>query len=150
MSLMSACATGFHIGQLVGDICFVDTAEHALTALCSTGWQIAATRYRDKIRRIFALMFDMREGVLPENRTVVDEYLHKVWVDAAKIFESLQPAKPVLEHLEHKFQNYITFEEERIMKNLDGIKYNVDALDTVLAVAGPGRLENVSMFGYCP
>ena len=29
------------------------------------------------------------------------------------------------------------------MKNLEGIKYNIDALDTVAAVTGPGRLENV-------
>ena len=76
---------------------------------------------------------------------MVDEYLHDVWVDAVKIIESLQPAKPVLGHFEHKFQDYVTFEEERIMKNLEGIRYNVDALDTVSAVTGPGRLENVRL-----
>lgn len=109
---------------------------------CTVGWQLAATRYRENIRRVFALMFDMRDRILPENRSLVDDYLYKIWVDAAKIFESLRPAKPVLGNYEHKFQDYVKHEEDRIMRNLEGIKYNVDALDTVAAVVGPGRLEN--------
>lgn len=89
-------------------------------------------------------MFDMRHNVLPENRYMVDDYLNNVWVDGAKILESLQPAKAILAHLEHKFAGYVAFEEGRIHKNLEGVRYNIDAVDTVVTMTGPGRLENVS------
>lgn len=110
----------------------------------SIGWQVTATAYRDEIRRIFATMFSMKHHVLPGNRPLVDAYLHNVWVEGAKIIESLQPAKAMLSQLEHRFNEYTLAEEERILKNLEGIRYNIDALDTVATVTGPGRFEKVS------
>jgi hypothetical protein len=90
-------------------------------------------------------MFAMRHQVLLENRPLVDEYLHKVWKDGVTIIESLQPAETRLSQLEHKFKEYTSIEEERLLKNLEGIQYNIDALDTVATVTGPGRFETVGI-----
>ncbi len=86
----------------------------------------------------------MRSKILPENRRLVDNYLQKVWSSGVKLVEALQPVNNVPSHIKAKFLPYVQYEEERIAQNLDGIKYNVDALDTVYMVIGPGRLENVS------
>lgn len=45
--------------------------------------------------------------------------------------------------IQYKFQAYMDHEEERITKNLEAIHYDIDALDTVYVVAGPGRIEKV-------
>ncbi|THH02008.1 hypothetical protein EW026_g787 [Hermanssonia centrifuga] len=111
-------------------------------AYWTIGWQISAASYREQIRRLFAQMFAMRSKILPENRRLVDNYLQKVWSSGVKLVEALQPVNNVPSHIKAKFLPYVQYEEERIAQNLDGIKYNVDALDTVYMVIGPGRLEN--------
>ena len=45
---------------------------------------------------------------------------------------------------EHKFKDYTTHEEERLAKNLEGIRYNIDVIETVATVTGPGRFEKAS------
>lgn len=109
-----------------------------------TGWQITATRYRDQIRHLLTTMFTLRNDVLPQNRFFVDEYLFKIWLGVIKIVESLRPVTPIFNHLEGRFKEYTWHEEDRIRRNLDGVRYNLDAPDTVSMVAGPGRIENVS------
>ena len=42
-----------------------------------------------------------------------------------------------------KFKEYVQFEEDRLRKNLTAIKYDIDALETVYGVIGPGRVEKV-------
>ena len=43
--------------------------------------------------------------------------------------------------VETKFKEYVGYEEERIKRNLQKIKYDIDASDTVYIVAGPERIE---------
>ncbi|GJE98690.1 hypothetical protein PsYK624_149250 [Phanerochaete sordida] len=116
------------------------TLRHWL-AYWTIGWQISATWYRDQIRLTFARMFAARYRVLPQNRPLIDSYLHQVWTDGVKIVESLQPAIPVVRHFEHKFLAYFSLEERRIRENLEGIDYNLDAVETITTVVGPGRIE---------
>ncbi len=51
------------------------------------------------------------------------------------------------DNLTAKFQAYMDFEDERLTKNLEEFKYDIDELDTVYIILGPGRLEKV-WFGF--
>ena len=106
-----------------------------------SGWQQAAATYVGKIRNIVGHMHAMRASVLPENRHWVDYYLGKVWQLGHTFAASLRFPQSLPDWLEGKFQEYVTFEEERIRRNLSDIHYDIDALDTVYIVAGPGRIE---------
>lgn len=88
-------------------------------------------------------MFVLRHHVLPRNRPLVDNYLHQTWTDGAKIVESLQPVASILRHFDHKFIDYLSLEERRIRENLEGINYNLDAVETIVTVVGSGRVEGV-------
>lgn len=87
-------------------------------------------------------MFALLGDVLPQNRYWADHYLQHVWPVAYELVKSLHPTS-VPEHIESKFQAYVDFEEERIRRNLADINFDIDALDTVYVVAGPGRIEKV-------
>lgn len=86
--------------------------------------------------------------LLPENRKFADYYLATVWKFVAQITMALQYPNEVPEHLADKFTAYVEHEEERLKKNLELIKYDIDALDTVHVVAG-GRIEKVHAFRNC-
>lgn len=86
-------------------------------------------------------MFDLLPSLLPRNRYWADYYLDRVWPYAAELLFALR--KRDLPDLEYKFQPYIEKEEERIRNNLKEIRYDIDALDSVHVVAGPGRIETV-------
>lgn len=85
----------------------------------------------------------MRSTVLPENRYWADYYLKTVWPVAFELIKAFRQAN-VSDHIEAKFKDYAEYEENRIRKNLEDIRFDIDALDTVYVVAGPGRIEKVS------
>ncbi|KAJ3537236.1 hypothetical protein NM688_g6718 [Phlebia brevispora] len=109
-------------------------------AYWAVGWQITACRYRDKIVSLFDQMFSMRSSIKAENRYWADYYLRSLWPVTFELTQSLRSAN-VAEHIENKFQAFADYEEERIRKNLADIRFDIDALDTVYVVAGPGRIE---------
>ena len=142
--------SGYVTYQEVND--FVDERPASLgwslphwVAYWAVGWQITAGRYRDRIMGLFSHMFSMRPQIKAENRYWVDYYLRSVWPVAFELTQSLRPAN-VSEHIEDKFAAFAEFEEERIRKNLEDIHYDIDALDTVYVVSGPGRIEKVRNF----
>lgn len=90
-------------------------------------------------------MHVMKSAVLPENRDLVEYYIYKVWRVGVELTISFRKPESLPDWLETKFQEYVTYEEERIKKNLKDIRYDIDALDTVYIVAGPGRIEKVSI-----
>lgn len=108
------------------------------------GWQTSAAQYRNEILQIFARMFAMREKILAGNRNSVEYYLRKTWPISAELAKSLRaPVTTIPDYAEEKFKEYVQFEEDRIRKGLAGIKYDIDALETVYGVIGPGRIEKV-------
>lgn len=113
-------------------------------AYWAVGWQITACKYRDKIHSLFAHIFSLRSTIKAENRYWVDYYLRTVWPVAFELTQSLR-SPDVAEHIEDKFSAFAQYEEERMMKNLEDIRFDIDALDTVYVVAGPGRIEKVSL-----
>ncbi len=90
----------------------------------------------------------MRSSLLPENRYWADYYLKTVWPVAFELIKSFRPAN-IPEHVQAKFQSYTEHEESRMRKNLEDIRFDIDALDTVYVVAGPGRIEKVSQYCLC-
>lgn len=91
-------------------------------------------------------MFNMRSHILSHNRYWTEYYLDLVWPVAAELILALRRRE--LPDLEHKFLPYFLKEEERLKRNLQDIRYDIDALDTVHVVAGPGRIETVSWLQY--
>lgn len=107
------------------------------------GWELISADYCKKILEIFAHMYKMREEVLPENRDGVDYYLHKVWMIGAQLAMPMASRNRdnATDLVETKFKDYVIHEEDRIKHNLQRIKYDIDALDTVYIVAGPEQIE---------
>ncbi|KAK7683623.1 hypothetical protein QCA50_013461 [Cerrena zonata] len=116
-------------------------------AYWATGWQFAATRYMEKINRIMDLMYALRPRILPGNRYDIDYYLSKVWPTIVDISSGLQ-ASELPEELHEKFLPYMEYEEARIKRNLQDIRFDIDALDTVYVVAGHGRLKRYFDIGF--
>ena len=111
------------------------------------GWQISATIYRDKINHLFAKMFSLKSHIHPAVRSSVDTYLHTVWTGISELTLSLEPYYPP-EGLREKFQSYIDDEEQRLREGLEAVRYDIDAMDTLVLVTGPGRVEKVSTYPY--
>ena len=101
-----------------------------------------ATKYVEKIRRIMGLMYGLRSRVLSKNRFDVDYYLSKVWPTIVDLSEGLQESE-LPEELHERFLPFMEHEEALIRRNLQDIRFDIDALDTVYVVAGQGRIEKV-------
>ncbi|KAI0692702.1 hypothetical protein BC835DRAFT_1416357 [Cytidiella melzeri] len=111
-------------------------------AYWAIGWQTFAAKYREEILQTYARMFAIRHKVLPENRNSADYYLRVTWPSTSMLAKSLRPPVTVLpDDAEERFKEYVQHEEDRLRKNLTGIKYDIDALETVYGVLGPGRIE---------
>lgn len=89
-------------------------------------------------------MFALRPLVHPVNRISVDQYLRIVWWRVAQTTTSFTPFYPSDTSLVTQFQSYTEAEEERIRKNLEEFHYDIDAMDTLALITGPGRIEKVS------
>ena len=115
--------------------------EFALTA----GWQISATMYSDKINDLFARMFSLRHRVHAATRNSVDTYLHLVWARVSELTSSIQPYYAE-EGLRERFRGYVEHEEKRLRENLEALRYDIDAMDALALVTGPGRIEKVRLY----
>lgn len=92
-------------------------------------------------------MASLRALAHPANRIAVDNYFREVWNPVAQTCMSFRSFYPNDSTLVTKFQSYMDAEEERIRKNLEEIKYDIDALDTLALITGPGRIEKVGSYG---
>ena len=99
-----------------------------------------ATKYRDKITTLCAKMFAIRSQVHPANQHAVDKYLQTVWKKISTLGNSVvRTTQP--ESLQDRFKSYVEAEEQRLREGLETVKYDIDAVDTLLLVTGPGRIE---------
>ncbi|KAI0795578.1 hypothetical protein C8Q75DRAFT_803448 [Abortiporus biennis] len=114
-------------------------------AYWAIGWRYMAAHYRQKIHQTLATLFALRSQLHPQNRNAAEDYLNKIWKPIVQLTKSLNIGDlPV--NLGGKFQAYIDLEENRIRESLGDIKFDIDALDTVYAVGGPGRIETESRY----
>ncbi|KAI0737618.1 hypothetical protein C8Q80DRAFT_1212220 [Daedaleopsis nitida] len=109
-------------------------------AYWAIGWQYTATLYRDKINHLFAKMFALKAHIHPAVRSSVDTYLHTVWTGISELTTAIDAYYPS-EALREKFQSYIDDEERRLREGLEAVRYDIDAMDTLVLVTGPGRIE---------
>ena len=115
-------------------------------AYWAIGWQMTATKYRDMIVDICAKMFGIRSHIHPANRNAVDKYLQNVWQKICTLTSSFVNTYQA-ESLQERFKPYVEAEERRLREGLETVRYDIDAMDTLLLVTGPDRIEKVSLTG---
>ncbi len=103
---------------------------------------MTATYYRQKIVEICAKMFAIRPHIHPANRNAVNKYLSNVWKKVATLTDSLVRWS-WSDELKGRFISYVDAEEQRLREGLETFKYDIDAMDTLTLITGPGRIEKV-------
>ena len=90
-------------------------------------------------------MFSTLDEVLPVNRSLVDRYLgdnilHRVdlLMRSVTIYEDRGDSD-----LREKIQPYVAEEERRLRSTLESIAWDIDTMDTLALITGPGRIEKV-------
>jgi len=108
-------------------------------AYWAAGWQLTLLNYSAKINTLFSKMFAIVPRIDQRNRNEVIKYLGYVYQPVACITHSVNSldADP---SIYVRFQSYVDSEEKRLRENLEEIKYDIDDVETVPIVAGPGRI----------
>nr|GAT44775.1 predicted protein [Mycena chlorophos] len=96
--------------------------------------------YAEKINEILTKMFAIRPHILPANQQVANSYLEDVYGGVYSVVSCLEK-RIINKRIQAKFESYVTQEEERIRRNLESVKYDVDDSETLTLVAGEGRIE---------
>ena len=108
-----------------------------------TGWEMTTAYYCRKISEIFDKMFAMRPSIHSSNRNAVDRYLKTVWKQTCTLCSSFAwSSQP--DSLQDRFQSFIDAEEKHLQEGLEMMQYNIDAMDMLSLVTGPGRIEKVN------
>ncbi|KAF8483041.1 hypothetical protein JB92DRAFT_2763738, partial [Gautieria morchelliformis] len=113
-------------------------------AFWAIGWHQTLTYYNGKIREVFAKMFAILPRIHVSNQASVNKYLSEVYRNVTTIEAAVNPCH-VNEALQGKFQPYIESEEKRLRENLEMARYDIDDLDTLTLITGPGRIGKVSV-----
>ncbi|KAF8516788.1 hypothetical protein JB92DRAFT_2909192 [Gautieria morchelliformis] len=113
-------------------------------AYWAVGWHQALTEYSVNIRDIVGKMFAVLPTIRPENRNAVNDYLLAVYEPVTTLIDSINYC-PRSDALRARFKSYTDSEEERLRINLDEIDYDIDAMDTLALVTGPGRIERFAL-----
>ncbi|KAF8589617.1 hypothetical protein K439DRAFT_1332394 [Ramaria rubella] len=108
-------------------------------AFWAIGWHQSLAYYAAKIREILAKMFAILPHILPANRGPVHKYLGEVYQDITTVEASVNPCF-INETLQARFKDHLDGEEARLKKNLDTVRYDIDAMDTLILITGAGRI----------
>lgn len=87
-------------------------------------------------------MFSLLPDIRPANLPAVHDYIESVYRPISTLVVSVNSA-PIDEALHAHFKKYTEAEELRLKRNLEAVKYDIDALDTLSLVTGPGSIEKV-------
>jgi len=111
-------------------------------AYWAAGWQLTLLDYSAKINTLLSKMFAIVPRIDQRNRNEVIKYLGYVYQPVACITHSVNnvDSDP---SLYVRFQSYVDSEEKRIRENLEDINYDIDGVETVPLVTGPGRIGKV-------
>ena len=110
--------------------------------ISTSGWRLVAGVYIKRITKLLSWIRNAIPHVLSRNRNAVDSYFWFQWL-VVMLIDGFQSKRTKLEDgiLLRHFEAYMSLEETRIRKNLQKVKYRVDASDTLALVLGPGPLE---------
>ncbi|GBE88944.1 hypothetical protein SCP_1403520 [Sparassis crispa] len=111
-------------------------------AYWAVGWRINATLYIRRINELLGKMFAIKEEVYATNGPYVDEYLHTVWAGVTSLTCSMRPMTSS-DNLQARFKSRMDAEEERIRTNLEAVRYNINDMETLSLITGPGTIEKV-------
>ncbi|GBE88956.1 hypothetical protein SCP_1403640 [Sparassis crispa] len=114
-------------------------------AYWAVGWRINATIYIRRINELVGKMFAIKEEVYATNGPYVDEYLHTVWAGITSLTCSMRPMTSS-DNLQARFKSRMDAEEERIRTNLEAVRYNINDMETLSLITGPGTIEKVRAF----
>ncbi|KAF8529736.1 hypothetical protein BU17DRAFT_79834 [Hysterangium stoloniferum] len=109
-------------------------------AYWAVGWHMTLTDYSSKIRGLIGKMFAILPNIKSENLNFVNDYLATVCRRVTTLRASVNLSYRN-EVLQARFQSYVDAEEERLRKNLQEVAYDIDAMNTLVLVTGPGRIE---------
>ncbi|KAI0666572.1 hypothetical protein C8Q78DRAFT_434848 [Trametes maxima] len=109
-------------------------------AYWAIGWQMTSTNYVLKINALFDEMFALLPHIRPENHRFAYEYLDAVWEPVTTYTSSLEMVY-LEDELWARFESQVYSEERRLEEVWKSFRYNIDALDTVSLITGPGRIE---------
>ena len=104
---------------------------------------MTCTAYCERIEEIFDAMIRLAHQVLPENRKEVNSYIGTVWMTVTVFAQSIKREEGT-EDLRSRFEPHVTAEEERLRRNFEDIKYDIDSWDTARLIAGEGRVGTVT------
>ena len=106
------------------------------------GWQMTCTTYCMKIEEIFDAMIRLSYETLPENRQAISDHINGVWRRVTVFAQSIKREEGTRK-LRSKFESYVTAEEERIRRNFENFKYQIDGPDTIQVICEESRPETV-------
>jgi len=95
-----------------------------------------------KIAGIFNAMFDMVPNIRAENRGDVSDYLSDMYREITTLSDAVDYSSDG-SSVFSRFEGFVQSEEDRLRKNLEAIKYNVETTEIVPIITGPGRIEKV-------
>lgn len=99
-------------------------------------------KYRGEINDLIAKMFAILPRVRDANRASVTAYISRVYELVMAVVGSVNDTA-VNDALQSRFKSYIETEESRLKGNLEAVEYDIDQLDTLSLITGPGRIEKV-------
>jgi len=89
-------------------------------------------------------MIRLSDKVLPENRKEVNEYISNAWREVIIFVRSIKWERGT-EDIKEKFRPHVAAEEERLQKNFEDFKYDIDSYDVVSLISGHERIETVCL-----
>jgi hypothetical protein len=157
MHLYSSIIAEYH-GQMAGLLgcgfvllCPSRLMPYLIICFSVSGWPCSVFEYKYFISGIINKMFQLLEsGVLPENRTIVAGFLgHYNFVQLELMLRSVSPYYYNLDayDLDDKLRSYTKEEEARMEKNLKGVAYEIDDMNTLSLITGE-QFEPLSSFSW--
>lgn len=124
-------------------------------ALLLAGFQQSLDYYAEKITETLQDLHSFALVVIPPNRSIVKEYISCTELRLVDmLLASIKQACASINHSDDvymsKFSDYVKKQEDDLGENLEKIRFEIDSLDTVTIVTGPGRLEQVSRTTITP
>ncbi|PBK80159.1 hypothetical protein ARMGADRAFT_1021049 [Armillaria gallica] len=112
-------------------------------AYWAVGFQMTLVHYHEKISTLLEEMHTAAEQTLPANRVFMDLFLsaHPLCRVDVLLSGFKNTSRGGYWSDWSKFLPYVQAEEERLKGQLEALKYNIDASDSLLLITGPGRLE---------
>ncbi|TFK62123.1 hypothetical protein BDN72DRAFT_964753 [Pluteus cervinus] len=113
-------------------------------AYWAAGWRRSVLSYKCKIYTQVQKIYGLLDHLIPANRTLVEAYLESdPLIGLEHILLSIQVEQSLRDdpNLAHLVDMFETAEEVRLRQNLESVKYEVDSVETVGLITGPGRIE---------